>query len=479
MKILLGIFLIIILGGAPLYISAMAMPEVEGRSLILMEKSTGTVLFEVNADARIYPASTTKILTALVMREHISPDEIVRIGPEIHQVPAGSSRAFLTEGTYISGINLFRGIIVTSGNDTSNVIAMEVARRVSGDVYIPFDEAEALFTGLMNEKAEELGATGSRFMNAHGFHHETHFSTARDMALIAQAALSDPFLAQIFAESYYEGPGIIGVVPPDMTVSNYDWVTANLLLREDSEHFFPYATGMRTGFHNHAMHALVSSAYKDGFKLIAAAFQGRPDARFTDSIAMFNFGFDNFGFVQIQQDGTVVDNIAFHNPMLGEITHMDVKVLGDYTQILPVRESGRIMTDIFYRMELFHIPTEEELEAAGAGADSRPRLILPVEEGDILGEMVYTLNGAEIHRAYIVATMTAFPRTMETDFYYHRERFMEFITSRDALPVWIGVLIVFLLILRAILRFIRRKRRRKMFDSRRGGRRLHYKYRRY
>ncbi|MCL2566279.1 MAG: hypothetical protein FWE24_10840 [Defluviitaleaceae bacterium] len=475
------IFLTIILlsGFAPLYTSALAMPEVEGRSLILMEQSTGTVLFDVNPGVRIFPASTTKILTAIVMREHIGPEEIILIGPEVNMTPPGSSRAFLSEGSYISGINLLRGIIVTSGNDTSNVIAAEVARRVSGNAYMLFDEAERIFVDLMNEKARELGAYNSNFMNAHGFHHEQHFSTAMDMAVIARAALSDPLLRQIFAESYYEGPGVTGEIPEGMRVSNYNWTTGNMLLVEDNAHFFPYATGMRTGFHNHANHALVSSASKDGFDLIAAAFQSRIDVRFRDSIAMFNFGFDNFGFTQIQRDGTVIDNIAFHNPMLGEITHMDVKVVGDYTQILQIREFDRVIPTINYRMSLFHTPTEEELEGEGDDPDPGPRLILPVEEGDVLGEIIYTLNGAEIFRADIVATMTAMPRTMETDFYFYRGRFFEFIGSRGAIPIWIGAGIVFLLILRWILRLIRRKKRRKMFDNRKGDKRLHYRYRRY
>ena len=479
MKILLiALILIISLGISPLYTAAVLGPQITGQSLILMERTTGTVLFSRNPDARIYPASTTKILTALVMAEHIGPDEIILIGPEIHAVPPGSSRAFLAENTYISGINLLRGIIVTSGNDTANVIAHEVAGRVSRNNYLTFEESEEIFAGLMNEKAIELGAVSSNFVNAHGFHHEQHFSTAGDMALIAQAALEVPLLAQIFAESYYQGPGVDpDIAEEGMTVSNYNWSTGNQLLLRDSEHFFPYATGMRTGFHNHARHALVSSAERDGFKLIAGAFQSGVDVRFTDSIAMFNYGFNTYGFTQIQRHGTVVDNIAFHNPMLGEAADMDVIAVGDFTDILPRRDFNRIFYNIVYDPRFLHTPTEEEIEAAREG-ELRPQLRLPIEEGEVIGQIFYTVNGVTVHTADIIATMTAFPRTMESDFEYHRARFIAYITSTDSAPVWIGVVLIFLLILRLIFKAIRKKRRRKMFD-RKTDRRLHYRYRRY
>lgn len=477
-SLLILLFIITTVLGYPAHVFAITGPEVEGRSLMLMERTTGTVLFEVNANQRIFPASTTKILTALVMSEHIRPDEIILIGPETHLTPPGSSRAFLVENTHISGINLLRGIIITSGNDTANVIAREVARRVSGNSNISFEEGEHFFAELMNEKAIELGALNSSFVNAHGFHHESHFSTPYDMALIARAALEVPILAQIFAESSYVGPSVIGDIPEGLTLSNYNWNTGNLLLREDSEHYFPYATGMRTGFHNHAQHALVASAVKDGFELIAGSFQSRVDARFSNSISMFNYGFDNYGFWQIQRDGTIVDNINFHNPMLGEVANMDVMVVGDFTDILQRRNFDRVVQRITYTPGLFHFPSDEELTLDEWLDDPRPRLILPIEEGTEIGEILYTINGATVHTAKIVATMSASARTMETDFYFYRARFLEYITSVQSAPVWLVILVIILLILRSIFKLIRRNRRRKMFDGK-SDRRLHYRYRRY
>jgi len=446
-----------------------------------MEKTTGTVLFDVNGTQRIFPASTTKILTALVASDYIGPNELILIGPEIHSAPPGSSRAFLVENTYISGINIFRGIIVTSGNDTANVIAREVARRVTGNEYISFEESQLVFAELMNKKAVSVGATNSNFVNPHGFHDDSHYSTPMDMVLIAQAALEVPLLVQIFAEPSYTGPGVIGDIPDNMPVANYNWNTGNLLLREDSEHFFPYAKGMRTGFHNQAQNALVSTAEKDGFELIAGAFQATADGRFIDSISMFNYGFDTYGFKQIQFDGTIVDNITFHNPMLGEITNMDVMAVGDFTDIFPKRDFDRVFSSILYKTERLYFPTAEEIEALLESGDwdpSIPRILLPVEEGEVIGEISYRINGIDVFTAPLVATVSALPRTMESDFYYYKAVFFEYITSTDSAPIWIGLAVIFLLILRSIFKHIRRSRRRKMF-GRKGDRRLHYRYRRY
>ena len=458
----------------PIHISALLGPDVEGRSLILMEKTTGTVLFEANSSVRIYPASTTKILSSMLMIEHIGLDEIIAIGPEIQHMPAGSSRAGHREGTHISAINLLRALIIPSGNDSGIVLATEVVRRVTGDYTLTYPEMEQLFAQMMNEKAHELGARNSNFTNPHGFHHPNHFSTPMDMALIAQAAIKNPVLAEVFAEPYYVGPGIIGDVPEGLTYSNYSWRSPNQLLHEDSEHFFPYAVGMRTGFTNHAFHALVSAATKDGFELIAGAFQSRIDVRFTDSIAMFNYGFDNYGFKHIQVDGAIVDNIPLHRPRLGEATHIDVRVEGDFIDILNRRYFDVVRQNLVFHTDRFYVPTEESV---GYEYDNRPRLRLPIEEGTQIGEIIYTANGTTIHTANIYAASSASPRTMESDFYYYRDRFFEFIFSRSGIWFWVGVLIVILLIVRAIVKRIRRNRRRKIFDTKRN--RLPFRYRRY
>jgi len=477
MKIIIStILLISILIISPVRVSAIVGPDVEGRSLILMERTTGTVLFEQNSGVRIFPASTTKILSSMIMLDHIGIDEIISIGPEIHHMPQGSSRAGHREGTSISAINLLRALIIPSGNDSGIVLATEVVRRVTGDYNLTYPEMELIFAEMMNEKARELGATSSNFMNPHGFHHPNHFSTPKDMALIAQAALDIPILAEVFAEAGYAGPGIIGDIPEGVTVTNYNWRSPNLLLHEESEHFFPYAIGMRTGFTDHAAHALVSAATKDGFELVAGAFQSRANTRFTDSIAMFNYGFNNYGFKHIQVDGTIVDNIPLHRPRLGEATHMDVMVVGDFIDILNLRDFGIVRENLIFNTDIFYIPTEGE--TPDYEYDNRPRLRLPVEEGKVLGQIIYTVNGATVHYSDLIATTSASSRTMESDFYYYRDRFVGFIFSMSAIPVWIGILVIILLMIRVISKRIRRNRRRKIFDKPRRHR-LPFRYRRY
>jgi len=460
-------------------VSVSAEPELAGECAILMEKTTGKILYGKNIDAKAYPASTTKILTALVMLEYIDVNDVIVMGKEVFEIPSDSSKAGHSAGSSISGYNLLRGLMLPSGNESGCVVAMEVARRtLGGDVNLNYTEAEYIFSDLMNKKAQSLGAESSNFVNPHGYHNNSHYTTARDMALICAAALDIPVLAEIIAETMYKGDSVTENVTADMVLDTYDWHTTNLLITEGSEYYYEYARGIKTGFTGPAGYCLASTARKNDMDLIAIVFHSEEGQRYEDSIALYEYGYENYEFMQVQENGIVVDNVGFNNPQLGEVTNMDVKVLGDHVDLFEKEHYTRLIKEIVYIPEMVHIPTEEEKEEKvknGEPDENEGKVIikLPIEKNTVIGHISYSIDGEEIYNGELVATLAADERTKESDFEYYKAEFQKFIFTKAAIPYWIAlaviILLIILVIIRLIVGFIRRRRRY----------RVHYKHRRY
>ena len=153
-------------------------PELQAEAAILIEASSGTILYEKNATQKMYPASMTKMLTALVALDYFKPEDLIVVGSEINEVSLDSSKAGHELGETLTVENAIRGLIIPSGNDSANVVAAAVAKKAENDENMTFGKCEVVFTDLMNKKAEELGATNSHFANAHGYHSDDHYTCA-------------------------------------------------------------------------------------------------------------------------------------------------------------------------------------------------------------------------------------------------------------------------------------------------------------
>ncbi len=265
--ILLAFFLILIPGTA----YAQAYIPLVSPSVILVEQSTGKMLYGKNENSKMYPASMTKILTALVAAEYLNPDDIVTVGAEIYGLPADYATNIHSEGETITVRNLLRALMIASCNETGSVLAVNTVRAMEGRYDIPFNEAERRFIQLMNEKAISLGALSSNFNNTYGLHSEGHFTTAADMALIARAYMGNDLLASIAAERNYIGDSLEGRTAEGARVNNYEWENHNELLLGGTNGY-QYATGIKTGFTDEAGDCLAASATRNGISLISVVF---------------------------------------------------------------------------------------------------------------------------------------------------------------------------------------------------------------
>lgn len=237
--------------------------SVSAQSAVLYEPSSGRVLFQKDAHTPRPMASTTKLMTALIAAEAVPFDRDVKISEEAVRVE-GSSMG-LRAGDWISMGDLVTGLLLESGNDAANAIALTVAGSLPA------------FAEMMNRKAKELGMLDSCFVSPSGLDGDGHSSSAYDMALLGAEVLRHPELADICATKTARIH--LGDPKHEATMSNH-----NRLLS-----LYPYAIGMKTGFTTKAGRCLVSAARKDGVTLIAVTLKAPDD--WNDHIALFDYGF--------------------------------------------------------------------------------------------------------------------------------------------------------------------------------------------
>lgn len=267
--------------------------SVNADSAILLEKSTGKIIYEKNVDKKQFPASITKVLTALIVLEECElTDEVTVSANAVLSVPAGSSIAYLKAGEKFSVEQLLYAMLVPSGNDAANVLAEHVSGSVSE------------FAKKMNSKAKQLGVKNSNFVNANGLHDPEHYTTAEDMALIVQAAIKYDIFNTICATTKYTMPSTDIYKQTGDNPRIYE--TTNLLLIDKSQntnaknYYYEYATGIKTGYTSQAKNTLIASATKNNMDLICVLLNvpaGDKISRYYDAKNLFEYGFANYSLV--------------------------------------------------------------------------------------------------------------------------------------------------------------------------------------
>ena len=245
------------------------------KSAILIEATTGDVLFEKNADEILYPASTTKILTAYIALQmgDFENDKVTISENAIAMVPSGYQKTPLSVGETVDFYDLIAAMLIISGNDAANAVAEFISGSVDN------------FAVLMNETAQMLGCSqDTHFSNPSGLHEETHYTTARDMALIAQVAMQDERFRDIVARFQYDMPD--SNKRPARTL-----VGGTSILKPDNDYFYKDAIGVKTGFTNPAGYCYVGAAKRGGIELISVVLYSSKAGRWTDTKKLMEYGF--------------------------------------------------------------------------------------------------------------------------------------------------------------------------------------------
>jgi serine-type D-Ala-D-Ala carboxypeptidase (penicillin-binding protein 5/6) len=332
-------------------------PEISGRAALLMDGETGQVLWKRSASDVLYPASTTKVLTALVALERGRLDQVITIGPEVTTVQGwDSSSCYLRQGEQLPLESLLLGLMLSSGNDCAVAIAVGLT---GGN--------PELFARWMNEKAREVGATRSNFVNPSGLHHPNHFSTAHDLGLILKAALENPDLVRIMRTESYVLPG--------HEADGVHWNQNRLLFT------YPGTIAGKTGFTEEAGSTLVAAGRRNDMLLIGVVLGNRIAAEtYRDTIALLDYGFDQF-------------------------RKADLIAAGEPAGVVPVLqgEKGMLTAITAERFQVLVSASSNSLPAVSRQISLPPEIQAPVQPGQPLGTLVFTQEGLVLGSVALVA----------------------------------------------------------------------------
>lgn len=352
-----------------------------GETGILIDAISGRTLYEKDSDKKMYPASTTKIMTALlaveaVERGEVSMDTQIQITPEMLAGldPEGTSMA-LIEGEVLTLEHLLRGLMIASGNDAANAIATHLGKSV------------AAFVDIMNARAEELGAKNTHFVNPHGLFDENHYTTAADMAKISHQAMK-----------YFEFRNIVDIahvkIPPtNKTENERYYINTNGLLSvmRYTDFFYKNSIGIKTGYTSEAGYCLVSAANRSGVELIGVVFGGKTVSdSHGDSAKLLDWGFENYiSFTALQK-----------NDMPCEIKVKQGK--GTDSLTLSVPESVKVI-----------VPKETKLEDLKIVPHIPDAVYAPIAANDKIGTVSVYLGDAEIGTGVLLAN-----KSVERSFFW-------------------------------------------------------------
>ena len=325
----------------------LADPAVDAKAAILMDFGTGTVLWELNPDEPLPPASVTKVMTMLLTMEAIDRGEIgydTVVTASERAKSMGGSTIFLDAGEQMTVDDLLKGIAVASGNDA----CVAVAEHLAGSV-------EA-FVERMNQRAAELGMNNTHFVNCNGLDAEGHYSSARDIAIMSRELMRHPDIFRyttIWMDSLRGGA--------------FQLANTNKLIR-----FYDGATGLKTGSTDGALCCVSATARRDDLHLIAVVL-GSPDSksRFASARELLDYGFANYRNVRLgEKDKTVTS--------------------------APVKKGLKDQVTLVSADDAFALISADRVNAVKTETRLEPDISAPIKKGDSLGEVVTTLDGEVI-----------------------------------------------------------------------------------
>lgn len=319
-------------------------PSISAEGGILIDANSGAVLYGKNIHEQYFPASITKILTALIIIENCQMDEVVTFSHNaVYNVESGSSNANMEEGDRMTVRDCLYAMMLRSANEVANALAEHLA-----------SSTEA-FSAMMNAKAVSLGCVDSHFNNPSGLNDPDHYTSAYDMALIARAAFQNETFAQIASTLYYDLP------PTKRNPDGLRIYPGHQMIKKNSSNYYPGAVGGKTGYTSLAGNTLVTCARRDNMNLITVVLNGHR-THYTDTKAMMNFGFRNFRSLDISELDNTYTSIENDLTVSGlPITNLSViRVQKDCRITLPLNaEFSDTVSSISY-----DLPSNAPKEAA-------------------------------------------------------------------------------------------------------------------
>lgn len=339
--------------------------QISAESAILIDSTTEKILYSKNENQKMYPASTTKILTAILVLENSNIKDTVKVPYEaISSIPSGYSIAALQTDEQLSVEQLLQLMLVHSANDAANVLAYHISGSINN------------FSELMNNKIEELELKNTHFTNPSGMHDENHYTTAHDLAILMKYCMKNPTFRKLSSLDYCHIPN---------TNKNEErlFVTTNQLLLDTindspNNYFYKYAIAGKTGYTSQSGNCLVSVSNKDGLELICVVLSSglyldSSNEKFIDTKSIFDYGYNNYRIQKICERNSIASQIEISNATM-ETKNLDLLILNDISVL---------------------ISQEDLKEGISSQIQIDENLIAPISQGKIIGKITYNIDNVE------------------------------------------------------------------------------------
>lgn len=398
----------------------------QAKAALLIELNSNTIVYSLNPDTRVYPASLTKIMTCILALEYGKPDDLITVtDTSLLGLDWSGSTANLEAGEQMTLENMLYCMMLSSANEACNVVAEHFCDDID------------VFVERMNEKAAALGCTGTHFANTHGLHDENHYTTARDISIIARYAWQNELFRKITSTATYTVPATNLSEPRELHSTNY--------LIDDSytaKYYYDKAAGIKTGFTTPAGGCLVSTAKDENLEFlsvvcgcdeVAEADGSYTDMRFTETEKLFEYGFESFSYVQILSSLDMVADVPVS--MAAGRADVVLRPLEDHYTLLP---SDYNPTDVTVSYTL----------------DGTGQLEAPIAQDQVVGTVTAFYQGQEVGTSPLSAVF-AVPRSNGAFAASQTKGFL-------ARFWWLIVLVLVVLAAASIIWASRSRRRRKL-----------------
>ena len=326
-------------------------PDINAESALLIDNKTNKVLYSKDMNKKMFPASTTKILTAILVLENHSLDEKVTASYNaVMTIPSGYSTASIQIDEVLTVEQLLELLLVHSANDAANVLAEYTGGSIDS------------FVAMMNTKINELGLSDTHFTNPYGLQDDNHYTTAHDLAIIMQYCLKNDDFRKIAGQASC-------AIPSTNKSEPRKYSSTNELLIAGNSNYYPNLIAGKTGYTSEAGECLVSAAYNDNLELVGVILNS--NNRFKDTRSLYNYGYTNFSIKNIVNEKDIITNVEVKNATkdtknLNLLVSEDIPVLANNSDDLSKIEP--------------QITLNSDIKA-------------PIEDGQVLGKVSYSVNG--------------------------------------------------------------------------------------
>ncbi|MFZ7120609.1 MAG: D-alanyl-D-alanine carboxypeptidase family protein [Eubacteriaceae bacterium] len=395
------------------------------RGILLYEENYGKILFEKNINKKFYPASTTKLMTALLVMENLDLDDEIIVGSEINLITADSSNADLSIGEVIKVKDLLYGLLIESGNDVANTFAVNVSKKVSHNNNMTIEGAISYFVELMNKKASALNAINTHFVNPHGLHDENHYTTPEDIIIIARELLEYEFIEEIVKTPQYDLETNIGI---------HKWINTNIFLHKkwdiipyvyytgENQYYNSQVTGVKTGFTTPAGRCLVFSASNEDLDLLGVIYHSNFPGIWQEGEKLIKYAFENYKDVILVESNEEIKKINVINNNFLSADQISLITKENISVLLQNKQEANVEMLIAYDTSIISFTEESEVE-----------ILKEINKGDIIAKLQYSVDES------IIA---------ETDLYagndVSKRNLIDFLFQWQLIVIYIIILLIYI-----------------------------------